>query len=63
MRIGWRYDGWYLEDNEYTKNLPDGATTMGFGVNVKGFAFDYANAPWEVHSPRTSHHLTVSASF
>jgi hypothetical protein len=63
MRIGLHYDGWVIEDDEFTENLDQYATTLGFGVRVRGIEVDYANAPWFVLSLRRSHHITVSAHF
>ncbi len=63
LRIGFRYDGWFLGDDDFADEQQLYATTMGFGVRVKGFVFDYANAPWDVSSPKDSHHITVGAQF
>jgi hypothetical protein len=63
LRIGLRYDGWFIEDNDFTENQQQYATTLGFGVRMKGIAIDYANAPWSVLSSRNSHHISVGARF
>jgi Type IX secretion system protein PorV len=63
MRIGFRYDGWFIEDDEFTDERDQYATAMGFGIRLKGLVFDYANAPWSVLSLENSHHITLGAQF
>jgi hypothetical protein len=63
LRIGLRYDGWALEDQEGLEERDKYATTIGFGVRVRGVNVDYANAPWDVLSIENSHHITVGVRF